>query len=119
MSSALPSLSVGGLITDPRLIVKRAIEYYDGSVVTQSNLFFDQVRSLTQRIVQYSTSPSKLASAVQEDLLALLSPYLDNLEVNAKVSDAPEGRFNIDVSGSYQYLRRKYDLAEQMIAGVQ
>lgn len=112
-----PSLSVGGAVTDPRLIVRQMLSYYDAADTTQSTLFFDQVRSLTRRIVQYGTAPEQLAVAIQDDLTDMLTPFMDSINLTAVVSDLPNGRFNIDVSGSYIYQKRRYDIAEKLVTG--
>lgn len=114
---ACPSLSVGGTTTDPRLIVRKMISYYDASDTTQSTLFFDQVRSLTQRIVQHGTNPNQLADVVRDDLTALLEPYMDSINLTATVVDLPNGRFNIDITGNYIYQKRRYDVAENVAIG--
>lgn len=114
---ACPTMSVAGLSTDPRLIVRRVIAYYDCATDTQSTLFFDNLKSLTRRIAQYGTNPEALAEAIKDDLQALITPFVDSIDLTAVPTDAPNGRFNIDVTGTYIYQKRRYDIAENISLG--
>lgn len=102
-TSAVPSLSLAGFITDIASAVDRMLAYYLTSEYSQSNEFPGRVLSLQKQIQAYQHDDNMLRTKVREELEGYFSSICDasTIEVDTDHPNPDDpNRLNLTVSAT-------------------
>lgn len=91
----IASLSEQGWVSDPRAILSYVITSYMLTDAAQTQVFTNNIKSLSQTYYLHINDPDAMASAMISDLTSSLSYYFANVEVNARAKEITSKYYSI------------------------
>lgn len=100
MGKKLPTLTSGGIITNPTLLIQRLFDNFLRISSKQSNIYIGKISSYKELVHLYNDDLEEMANKCEEQLNFMYGNYFDEVNIEVGFTNLTDQVYSIVIGGT-------------------
>lgn len=114
MTTAVPTLSASGFVTNIGPKADNVVAYFLTSEYSQSDIYYKNITSLNWLVAMYGNVPNEMTSQTRTALERYLARYFEGVQVNVTTEGADAGRYSLVLDITVTENGKSYSLGREI-----